>query len=855
MDIERDNRTELHIDDLYEKWFLEYASYVNLDRAIPYIHDGFKPVQRRILHAMKEQDDGRFTKVANLIGQTMQYHPHGDASIGDALVKLGQKDLLIETQGNWGDTRTGDVSAAPRYIEARLSKFALHTCYNDENTEWQLSYDGRKREPILLPVKFPLLLAQGAEGIGVGIRTNILPHNFIELCKASIKIIKKRPFELYPDFQNGGYIDVSNYQKGKQGGKIKSRAIIEKQDKSLVIKTIPYSETTSSVIDSILNEVDKGRVKIKKVIDNTSDQVEIILQIANNVSMDMTIDALYAFTKCEVTISPIGCCIIDQKPEFMGVDEMLKISTFNTRELLENELQIKKTNLENRWHFLSLEKIFFEEKIYKELEKKHASWDVVIDKIEEAFVPFLGKLKREVLREDYEKLTEKPVRRIYKLDIDELNTKILKIEDDISEIDFNINNIDDYTIDYFNQLIEKFGKGKERKSEIRVFESIKVKEVVVKNQKLYASFKEGFVGTGIKKEEYISDCTDIDDIIAFRKDGTMVVSKVSDKKFLGKDLIHVGIWKKKDERTTYNMIYVNPKAKKNYVKRFHVKSITRDKEYKIAKIEGAKVLYFTANPNGEAELVKVKLSSSCKARNKIFDFDFKEVAIKGKESQGNIITTYPILNVNLLQKGISTLGGIKYWLDKDIGRLNKDERGEYLGEYFAEDSILVLYKNGSYILTPHAEVVKIDMEGLLLIQKFDIQKPISAVYQDGESKNYYVKRFVIETKPDGKQYFFISDHQKSKLVFVSLKPNPVIQINILKGKKKEKDIEEVNLVEFIDIKGWKSQGNRLTHHQFTGKYEELESEKQIENQKPNDDILDDDSSISDEGEIPTSLFD
>lgn len=811
-----------HVDDLYQKWFLEYASYVNLDRAIPYIYDGLKPVQRRILHAMKEQDDGRFTKVANLIGQTMQYHPHGDASIGDALVKMGQKELMIETQGNWGDVRTGDTAAAPRYIEARLSQFALHTSFHDGNTEWQLSYDGRKREPVFLPVKFPLLLAHGAEGIGVGLRTYIFPHNFIELCEASIKVIKGQSFEIYPDFQTGGMIDISNYNHGLQGGKVKCRAKIEKEDaKTLKITSIPFTETTGSLIDSILNENEKGRVKVKKVIDNTSSEVEIILELVPGSSLDLTIDALYAFTKCEITLSPLGCCVIDEKPVFLGVDEMLRISTKNTVDLLQNELLIKKKDLEDKWHFLSLEKIFFEEQIYKELEKKHETWEIVLDNIEKAFKPFLKNLKRDVKREDYEKLTEKPVRRIYKLDIADLTLKINKLEDEIKAVDHNLENLNQYAIDYFKNLIVKFGKGKERKAEIKIFEQLEVKAVAVNNQKLYANLKEGFIGYGLKKEEFITDCTDMDDIIVIRKDGKMIISRITDKKFVGKDLLHVGVWKKDDDRTTYNLIYSDTKSNKNYVKRFQVQGITREKEYEIAKGENCKILYFSANPNGEAEIVNVKLTSGCKARTKVFDFDFSSVIVKGRGSQGNILSPYPIMRVDLKKKGVSTLGGVHLWINMTTGRPNRNQEGSYLGEFFAENELLVINKNGTYMVTKHENLVKVDIENAILVEKFDETKPISAIYFDGASKNCFVKRFLIEVRTEQKEHQFISDHKDSKLIFATTISEPLVEFEVLKGKEKAKILVQENLVEFIDVKGWKSLGNRLTQFEFTHKIKDL----------------------------------
>lgn len=858
-----DNLKEtLHVDDLYEKWFLEYASYVNLDRAIPHIHDGLKPVQRRILHAMKVQDDGRYTKVANLIGQTMQYHPHGDASIGDALVKIGQKELMIDTQGNWGDIRTGDVAAAPRYIEARLSPFALATSFDDETTDWQMSYDGRKREPILLPIKFPLLLAHGAEGIGVGLRTYILPHNFIELCQASIAVIKKKSFELYPDFLTGGFVDVQNYQDGLQGGKIKCRAKIEKDDKHLKITSVPFSETTGSIIDSILSEIEKGRVKIKKVIDNTSSEVEIILELYPGTSQELTIDALYAFTKCETTVSPLGCCIVEDKPVFLGVSEMLRISNEKTVDLLYRELENDKIELENKWHFLSLEKIFFEEKIYQELEKKHNTWEDVLKAIETAFLPFLKNLKRPVLREDYEKLTEKPVRRIYKLDIEDLRNKILKIEADIAEKVHNMANINVFAIDYFTNLITKFGKGRERKAEIRKFEQIEVKTVAANNQKLYVNYQEGFVGFGLKKEEFIMDCTDIDDIIVIRKDCKMMISKISEKKFMGKDIIYVGVWKREDERTIYNMVYTDIKANKNYVKRFNISGITRDKEYDLGKGSSNKLQYLTVNPNGEAETVQVKLSSTCNARTKVFDFDLSTILVKNRSSQGNILTTYPVLKIELKKAGTSTLGGVKQWLDSDTGRINKNGYGQYLGEFFADDLVLSINKDGSYTLQPHASIVKIDMDQLLTIEKYDGQKALSAVYYDGLSKNWYVKRFLIETKPESKGHLFITEHKESRLLYANTADCPILEIEVIKGKSKEKVPTVINLKDFIDVKGWKAQGNRLTQQEFKGKWKDLTNyevvveiaKEEIEEEKPLQKPPMDDLPKYSEG-IQQSLFD
>ncbi len=624
--------TDTGIGGQYKNWFLDYASYVILERAVPAIEDGLKPVQRRILHAMKEMDDGRFNKVANIIGQSMQYHPHGDASIGDALVNLGQKDLLIETQGNWGDVRTGDEAAAPRYIEARLSKFALEVAFNNKTTEWALSYDGRKNEPVTLPMKFPLLLAQGAEGIAVGLATKILPHNFCELIEASIKYLRGKRFEILPDFQTGGTMDASYYNDGKRGGKIRVRAVIEEQDKkTLVIKSVPFGVTTTQLMESIVKANDAGKIKVKKVTDHTAANVEIIVELAPGISPDITIDALYAFTDCEVSISPNACVIVKDKPVFVGAKELLQIATDNTKELLLKELQIKLAELQEKWHYTSLEKIFFEEKIYKELEKKHETWDKVLMAIDTAFTPFKKQLKREITREDIIKLTEKPVRRIYRLDIDELNEQIKGLEADIKQVKNDIANLTDFAVAYYENLLKKYGKGRERKTEIKEFDTIQVKQVAIANTKLYVNRADGFIGSGLKKDELVAEVSDLDDIIVFTKGGIMKVVRVADKTFIGKDILHVAVFQKNDERTTYNMIYVDGKSGVSYAKRFNVTGITRDKEYNLAKSEDKnKVHYFSANANGEAEVVKVTLSPNCSARNKEFDFYFEEQEIKGE---------------------------------------------------------------------------------------------------------------------------------------------------------------------------------------------------------------------------------
>src|SRR5687768_12239919 len=670
----QNNDTGLH--GQYRTWFLDYASYVILERAVPAVNDGLKPVQRRILHAMKEMDDGRFNKVANIIGQAMQYHPHGDASIGDALVNLGQKELLIDTQGNWGDVRTGDDAAAARYIEARLSKFALEVAFNAKTTEWQLSYDGRKNEPVTLPMKFPLLLAQGADGIAVGLSTKILPHNFIELIEAAIKHLRGKRFELYPDFQTGGMIDITDYNQGKRGGKIKVRAHIEEADKkTLLIKSVPYGVTTTQLMESIVRANDQGKIKIKKVTDNTAALVEIEIDLAPGISTDITIDALYKFTDCEVSISPNACVIVDSKPQFLGVNELLKISVDRTKDLLQQELKIKLAELQEKWHYTSLEKIFFEEKIYKELEKKHETWEKVLEAIDKAFTPFKKQLKRAITREDIIKLTEKPVRRIYKLDIEDLNAQIKSLEAEIKQVKHDIANLTDYAVAYYEGLLKKFGKGKERKTEIRLFDVIQAKSVAIANTKLYANYADGFIGTSLKKDEFVVELSDLDDVIAFTKGGIMKVVKVSDKTFIGKDILHVAVFQKNDERTTYNMIYSDGKTGTSYAKRFNVTGVTRDKEYDLTKgSEKSKVHYLSVNPNGEAEVVKIILSPNCNARKKEFDFYFEEMEIKGRSSIGNIVTKFPVRTVKFKEAGRSTLSAKKLWFDTTYGRLNTEEK-------------------------------------------------------------------------------------------------------------------------------------------------------------------------------------
>ena len=801
--------TDSGIGGQYKTWFLDYASYVILERAVPAIEDGLKPVQRRILHAMKEMDDGRFNKVANIIGQSMQYHPHGDMSIGDALVNMGQKDLLVETQGNWGDVRTGDDAAAPRYIEARLSKFALEVAFNAKTTNNQLSYDGRKNEPVTLPMKFPLLLAQGAEGIAVGLATKILPHNFCELIEASIKHLRGKKFELLPDFLTGGIMDSTNYNEGKRGGKIRVRAIIEEVDKkTLVIRNVPYGVTTTTLMESIVKANENGKIKIKKVTDHTAAEVEIIIELAAGISPDITIDALYAFTDCEVSISPNACVIAANKPVFLTVTELLKTSADLTKELLLKELQIKLGELQEKWHYTSLEKIFFEEKIYKELEKKHETWEKVLEAIDKAFTPFKKLLKREITRDDIIKLTEKPVRRIYKLDIEELNEQIKNLESDIKNVKNDIANLTDYSVTYYENLLKKFGKGRERKTEIKPFDTIHAKSVAIANIKLYANFADGFIGTGLKKDEYIGEVSDLDDIIAFTKAGIMKVVRVSDKNFIGKDIIHAAVFQKNDERTTYNIIYVDGKSGTSFAKRFNVTGVTREKEYDLTKgFEKSKVHYFSANANGEAEVVKIILSPNCSAKKKEFDFYFEEMEIKGRGSMGNTVTKYPIKTVRFKEAGKSTLDAKKLWYDDKFGRLNADEKGLYLGKFEAEDRLVVFYFDGNYELIDQELTQRFDTEKILSIQKFDSNKIFSAVYLDNDKLQFNVKRFKIETTTLNSKYFFIKEGKNNVLSAVSSDEIPLLNVKTGKG-------QQINNVKFkvdklVEVMGWKAIGSKL----------------------------------------------
>ncbi|MBW8687725.1 DNA gyrase/topoisomerase IV subunit A [Chitinophaga rhizophila] len=815
----------LHLGGMYENWFLDYASYVILERAVPSVEDGLKPVQRRILHAMKEMDDGRFNKVANVIGSTMQFHPHGDASIGDAIVNLGQKDLLIDTQGNWGDVRTGDDAAAPRYIEARLSKFALEVGFNPKTTQWQLSYDGRKNEPLVLPMKFPLLLAQGAEGIAVGLSTKILPHNFVELLEASIKHLKGKKFEIFPDFPTGGMIDVANYNDGRRGGKVRVRAHIEEKDKkTLLIKDVPYGVTTTALMESIVKANDNGKIKIKKVVDNTAKDVEIEVQLAPGISPDITIDALYAFTDCEISISPNACVIIEDKPRFLTVSELLKSSTEFTQALLRRELEIRLNELQDKWHYTSLEKIFFEKGIYKELEQKHKDWEAVIVAIDKGFAPYKKNLKREIIREDILKLTEKPVRRIYRLDINELNEQIKSIEADIKAVKHDLANIVDFTVAYYENLLKKYGKGRERITEIKTFDTIQVQQVAIANAKIYVNRADGFIGTSLKKDEFIADCSDLDNIIVFRRDGKMIITKVADKVFVGKDIIHVDVFRKNDERTTYNMIYVDGKTGMSYAKRFNVTGITRDKEYDLT-VKGeknSKVHYFSANPNGEAEVVSIRLSPNCAARNKEFDLYFETIAIKGRNSQGNQVTKYPIRNVKFKEKGVSTLSGQKIWYDTEVGRLNTEERGVYIGSFDGDDKILVAFKSGSYELTSFELTNRYDQNELIYIEKFNPEKVVSAIYFDADKKQFNAKRFRIETQTMNNKFLFIKEGAGNYLEMITTHSEPVVLLRT--GKKRNPDEEEVNLAEFVEITNYRTVGTRIAGEELISA--ELASEEE-----------------------------
>lgn len=801
--------TITRVGGMYKDWFLDYASYVILERAVPAIEDGFKPVQRRIMHSLKELDDGRYNKVANIVGHTMQYHPHGDASIGDAMVQIGQKDLLIDTQGNWGNILTGDSAAASRYIEARISKFGLEVVYSPKITEWQLSYDGRKKEPINLPVKFPLLLAQGAEGIAVGLSTKVLPHNFIELIDASIKHLKGKSFTLYPDFPTAGIMDVTNYNDGLRGGKIRVRARISQYDKNtLVINEIPFGTNTSSLIDSILKANDKGKIKIKKIEDNTAANVEILVHLPSGISPDKTIDALYAFTACESSISPLACVIEDNKPLFIGVSEMLKRSTDNTLDLLKKELEIQLHELEEQWHFASLERIFIENRIYRDIEEEE-TWEGVISAIDKGLQPHIKHLKRKITEEDIVRLTEIRIKRISKFDIDKAQQKIDALEDDIATVKHHLEHLVDFAIEYFTKLKATYGKGRDRKTEIRIFDDIEASKVVIRNTKLYLNRKEGFVGTSLKRDEYVCDCSDIDDIIVFTATGKMMVTKVDTKTFIGKDIIHVAVFKKKDKRTIYNLIYKDGKGGATYVKRFFVSSITRDKEYDLTNGKpGSFVHYFSANPNGEAEVVTVFLRQVGSIKKLKWELDFADIMIKGRASKGNIVSKYAVKRIELKEKGVSTLKPRKIWFDETVQRLNVDGRGELLGAFKGEDRLLIITQEGM-VKTVTPELTMHFESNIIVLEKWNPKKPISAIYFNGERELYYVKRFVIET--EGKEESFIPDNSNSRLEIVSTDWRPVADIEFTKERGKDRKPNlDIDIEEFIAVKGINAIGNQLT---------------------------------------------
>ncbi|WP_010517098.1 DNA gyrase/topoisomerase IV subunit A [Croceivirga radicis] len=797
------------VTGMYKDWFLDYASYVILERAVPAIEDGFKPVQRRIMHSLKELDDGRYNKVANVVGHTMQYHPHGDASIGDAMVQIGQKDLLIDTQGNWGNILTGDGAAASRYIEARLSKFALDVVFSPKITEWQQSYDGRKKEPVNLPVKFPLLLAQGAEGIAVGLSTKILPHNFNELIDASISHLKGRSFKLYPDFPTAGIIDVSNYNDGLRGGKIRVRAKIESLDKNtLVIKEIPYGTNTSSLIDSILKANDKGKIKVKKIEDNTAAEVEILVHLPSGLSPDKSIDALYAFTSCESSISPLACIIEDNKPVFMGVSEILKRSTDNTVSMLRQELEIQLHELEEQWHFSSLERIFIENRIYREIEEEE-TWEGVISAIDKGLKPHIGHLKRAITEDDIVRLTEIRIKRISKFDLDKAKQYLESLEDRIAETKHHLDNLIDFAIAYFKELKTKYGKGRERKSEIRIFDDIEATKVVIRNTKLYVNREEGFIGTSLRRDEYVTDCSDIDDIIVFTQSGKMMVTKVDSKTFVEKGIIHVAVFKKKDKRTTYNMVYKDGKGGPSYIKRFNVTSITRDKMYDLTNGKaGSELLYFSANPNGEAEVITVHLRQSGSIKKLKWDIDFADILIKGRSSKGNTVSKYAVKRIELKEKGVSTLKPRKIWFDDVVRRLNTDERGELLGAFKGEDLLLVANQKGIVKTIAPDLNTRFD-DDMIVLEKWVPEKPISVIYYDGEKERYYLKRFLIENT--NKEELVISEHPKTQLELILTDWRPMVELEFVKPRGKDpKPNETVNVEEFIAIKGIKAQGNQLT---------------------------------------------
>lgn len=839
------------VTGMYKDWFLDYASYVILERAVPAIEDGFKPVQRRIMHALKELDDGRYNKVANVVGHTMQYHPHGDASIGDAMVQIGQKELLIDTQGNWGNILTGDGAAAPRYIEARLSKFALEVVFSPKITEWQLSYDGRKKEPVNLPVKFPLLLAQGAEGIAVGLSTKILPHNFIELIDASIKHLKGQRFIIYPDFPTAGIIDVANYNDGLRGGRIRVRAKISQYDRNtLVINEIPYGTNTSTLIDSILKANEKGKIKVKKIEDNTAAQVEILIHLPPGISPDKTIDALYAFTACESSISPLGCIIEDNKPLFIGVTEMLRRSTDYTVELLKRELEIQLNELEEQWHFASLERIFIENRIYRDIEDEE-TWEGVITAIDQGLKPFTGHLKRAVTEEDILRLTEIRIKRISKFDLDKATQLLESLEGKIAEVKHHLAHLIDFAINYFKNLKTTYGKGRERKSEIRTFDDIEATKVVIRNTKLYVNREEGFVGTSLKRDEYVADCSDIDDIIVFTKDGQMTVTKVDAKTFIGKNIIHAAVFKKKDNRTIYNLVYKDGKGGPSYIKRFNVTGITRDKPYDLTNgTPNSEILYFSENPNGEAEVITILLRQAGSVKKLKWDIDFADVLIKGRASKGNIVTKYSIKRIELKEKGVSTLKPRKIWYDDIVRRLNVDGRGELLGEFKGDDLLLIVTQKG-LVKTIAPDLTNHFDDDMIVLEKWNPRKPLSVIYYEGEKERYYVKRFLIEN--ENREDTIISEHPKSFLELIATDWRPVIEIEFAKIKGKDhKQNQIVDLESFISIKGIKALGNQLTSEKVKS-ISALEPKpfEEPEEQAPEDiDVVDEETLSDIDEEIP-----
>ena len=818
--IENSDDSLIRVSGMYKDWFLDYASYVILERAVPSIEDGFKPVQRRILHSMKDLDDGRFNKVANIVGHTMQYHPHGDASISDAMVQIGQKDLLIETQGNWGNILTGDRAAASRYIEARLSKFANEVSFSPKITKWQLSYDGRRKEPVNLPVKFPLLLAQGGEGIAVGLSTKILPHNFVELIDASIKCLKNKKFVLYPDFPTSGIMDVTNYSDGLRGGRIKVRAKVSQLNKNtLVITQTPFSTTTSSLIESILKANDKGKIKIKKIEDNTANEVEILVHLPNGVSPDKSIDGLYAFTSCETSISPLGCVIEDNRPLFIGVSEILKKSTEKTKELLRLELEYKKSDFDNQWHYASLERIFIENRIYRLIEDEE-TWEGVIKTIDEGLKPFTKHLKRNVTEDDIVRLTEIKIKRISKFDIEKAILKIQSIEEELDKIKFNLDNLTDFAISYFKKLKDVYGKNRKRKTEIRIFDDVDAKKVVVKNSKLYVNRIEGFIGTSIRRDEFIQECSDIDDVIVFTEDGQMMVTRIDKKKFVAKNIIHASVFKRKDKRTVYNVIYRDGKKGTSYIKRFFVTGVTRDKMYDLTRgTKDSKILYFTSNPNGEAEIVNVILRQTGSIKKLKWELDFADLVIKGRASKGNIVSKYSINKIEFKEQGLSTLKPRKIWFDETVQRLNVDSRGELLGEFKSDDKLLIILQNG-VLKTVKPDVNMHFPEHMVSLEKWIPEKPISAIYFNGAKDRYFIKRFTAGSQNTDQK--FIPDGSKVQLEMISTEWKPVIEITFSKSGKNIRDNEIKHIEEIISVKGIKAIGNQLSSYKIKN-IDQLES--------------------------------